>query len=204
MKITAAVVHERSRRRSTIETLDLCDPRPDELLVEVVASGMCATDLHGRDGYYPHAVSRSVRPRRRRHRARDRLGRDRIQARRPCRDGLSLVRRMPELPQRSGRPIACTAGDLKNGGTRADGSTLHSKDGKPVYSAFFQQSSFGNFTIANERFAVKVRNDVPLDDRLRTCLRRADRRRRGAQCDEAATRRQLRRCSASARSACPV
>jgi aryl-alcohol dehydrogenase len=47
-------------------------------------------------------------------------------------------------------------------GTRADGSTLHSKDGEPVYSAFFQQSSFGNYTIANERFAVKVRNDVPL------------------------------------------
>ena len=52
--------------------------------------------------------------------------------------------------------------DLKMNGTRADGSTLHAKDGKPVYSAFFQQSSFGNFTIANERFAVKVRNDVPL------------------------------------------
>ncbi len=53
--------------------------------------------------------------------------------------------------------------DLKMNGTRADGSTLHSKDGKPVYSAFFQQSSFGNFTIANERFAVKVRNDAPID-----------------------------------------
>jgi aryl-alcohol dehydrogenase len=48
-------------------------------------------------------------------------------------------------------------------GTRPDGSTLHSKDGKPVYSAFFQQSSFGNFAIANERFAVKVRNDAPID-----------------------------------------
>ena len=55
------------------------------------------------------------------------------------------------------------AGDLKHGGTRADGSTLHSQNGKPVYSAFFQQSSFGNFTIANERFAVKVRNDAPLE-----------------------------------------
>ena len=48
-------------------------------------------------------------------------------------------------------------------GTRADGSTLHSKDGKPVYSAFFQQSSFGNFTIANERFAVKVRKEAPIE-----------------------------------------
>src|SRR5690349_19103275 len=48
-------------------------------------------------------------------------------------------------------------------GTRADGSILHSKNGKPVYSAFFQQSSFGNFTIANERFAVKVRGDAPIE-----------------------------------------
>ena len=35
--------------------------------------------------------------------------------------------------------------NLKIGGTRADGSTLLSKDGAPVYSAFFQQSSFGTF-----------------------------------------------------------
>ena len=52
MKITAAVVHSRSGPFQ-IETLDLCDQRADELLVEVVASGMCATDLHGRDAYYP-------------------------------------------------------------------------------------------------------------------------------------------------------
>src|SRR5262249_60649962 len=53
--------------------------------------------------------------------------------------------------------------DLKMNGTRVDGSTLHSKDGAPVYSAFFQQSSFGTFTIANERFAVKVRGDAPIE-----------------------------------------
>ena len=52
MQITAAVVRKRSGAFQ-IETLDLCDPRADELLVEVVASGMCATDLHGRDAYYP-------------------------------------------------------------------------------------------------------------------------------------------------------
>ncbi len=65
---------------------------------------------------------------------------------------------------RSQRQTYClSAFDLKMNGTRADGSTLHSKDAKPVYSAFFQQSSFGTFTIANERFAVKVRNDVAIE-----------------------------------------
>ena len=36
----------------TIDELELTEPRPDEVLVKIVASGMCQTDLHGRDGYY--------------------------------------------------------------------------------------------------------------------------------------------------------
>jgi Zn-dependent alcohol dehydrogenase len=51
MQVTAAVVRERSGP-FVIDALDLTDPRPDEVLVRVAASGMCATDLHGRDGYY--------------------------------------------------------------------------------------------------------------------------------------------------------
>ena len=49
MQITAAVARERFGPFG-IERLDLCDPRPDELLVKIVASGMCQTDQHGRDG----------------------------------------------------------------------------------------------------------------------------------------------------------
>jgi aryl-alcohol dehydrogenase len=49
MKITAAVVHERAGP-FVIETLELQEPRANELLVRIVASGMCQTDLHGRDG----------------------------------------------------------------------------------------------------------------------------------------------------------
>jgi aryl-alcohol dehydrogenase len=53
--------------------------------------------------------------------------------------------------------------DLKMRGTRPDGSTLMSKGGAPVYSAFFQQSSFATYAIANERYLVKVRRDAPLE-----------------------------------------
>jgi aryl-alcohol dehydrogenase len=53
--------------------------------------------------------------------------------------------------------------DLKMRGTRPDGSTLMSKGGTPVYSAFFQQSSFATYAIANERYLVKVRRDAPLE-----------------------------------------
>ena len=45
MKITAAVVPVRSAQFE-IETLDLAAPLADEVLVRVVASGMCHTDLH--------------------------------------------------------------------------------------------------------------------------------------------------------------
>jgi Zn-dependent alcohol dehydrogenase len=53
MKITAAVVPVRSAPFE-IETLDLAAPLTDEVLVRVVASGMCHTDLHARDGYFPN------------------------------------------------------------------------------------------------------------------------------------------------------
>ena len=161
MKITAAVVHERSGPFS-VEQIELCDPRADELLVEVVACGMCATDLHGRDAYYPtkfpkvfgHEGAGIVRA----------VG----TAVTAFKAGDHVVMAYPwcgECPNcKTQRQTYCLhAFDLKMNGTRADGSTLHSKDGKPVYSAFFQQSSFGNFTIANERFAVKVRNDAPIE-----------------------------------------
>jgi aryl-alcohol dehydrogenase len=52
---------------------------------------------------------------------------------------------------------------LKSAGTRADGSTLLAQDGAPVFSAFFQQSSFGTFALTQERYAVKVRRDAPLE-----------------------------------------
>ncbi len=161
MKITAAVVHERSGPFS-VEQVDLCDPRDDELLVEVAASGMCATDLHGRDGYYNtptpaifgHEGAGIVRA----------VGK----AVTTFKSGDHVLMCYPwcgECPNcRSGRQTYCLhAFDLKMKGTRADGSTLHAQNGKPVYSAFFQQSSFGSFTIANERYAVKVRDDVPLE-----------------------------------------
>jgi aryl-alcohol dehydrogenase len=162
MKITAAVVRA-PYAPFAIETLDLTEPRADELLVEVAASGMCATDLHGRDGYFPSMPFPAV------------FGHEGTGIVRAVgaavtefKPGDHVLMAYPwcgECPNcRSLRQSYClSVRRLKMGGTRADGSTLHAKDGTPVYSAFFQQSSFGNFTIANERFAVKVRNDVPLE-----------------------------------------
>jgi len=162
MQITAAVVREKSAP-FVIETLELCEPRADELVVCVVASGMCQTDLHGRDQYFPvtkfpavfghegagvvHAVGGAVR---------DFAPGDHVVMSYPWCGVCENCRRH--------RLNYCLDGrNLKMGGTRADGSTLLSKNGAPVYSAYFQQSSFGTFALTQARWAVKVRNDAPLE-----------------------------------------
>src|SRR5947199_875860 len=53
MKITAAIVPARSQPFE-IHTLDLAGPQPGEVLVRILASGLCHTDLHARDGYFPN------------------------------------------------------------------------------------------------------------------------------------------------------
>jgi aryl-alcohol dehydrogenase len=161
MQITAAVVRERSAP-FVIDKLELCDPRPDEVIVRVVASGMCQTDLHGRDGYfaspYPavyghegagvvHAVGSAV-----------------------CSlaPGDHVVMSFPWCGTcancQQHKYCYCMQGRrLKMHGTRTDGSTLISKNGAPIYGAFFQQSSFGTYALTQERYAVKVRKDAPLE-----------------------------------------
>jgi aryl-alcohol dehydrogenase len=161
MQITAAVVREKFGAFA-IEALELTDPRPDEVLVRIVASGMCQTDLHGRDGYYDtpypavfghegagivEAVGGSVTA---------------------AAPGDHVVISFPwcgACPNcRRDMPSHCmNSFDLKMRGTRADGSTLMRSGQAPVYSAFFQQSSFASHAIANERFVVKVRKDAPLE-----------------------------------------
>jgi aryl-alcohol dehydrogenase len=161
MQITAAVVAEKSAP-FVIETLELAEPRADELIVRVAASGMCQTDLHGRDGYfaspYPavyghegagvvHAVGSAVG---------DFAPGDHVVMSYPWCGACANCRKS--------RMNYCLNGrSLKMGGTRADGSTLLAKNGVPVYSAYFQQSSFGTFALTQARWTVKVRDDAPLE-----------------------------------------
>src|SRR5580692_2963359 len=161
MQIKAAVVRERSGP-FVIDTLELCPPRADEVMVRVVASGMCQTDLHGRDGYfvspYPavyghegagvvHAIGSAVR---------SLVAGDHVVMSYPwC--GTCANCRQHRLN------YCLNSRALKSNGTRADGSTLLSRNGTPVYSAYFQQSSFGTFAITQQRYTIKVRKDAPLE-----------------------------------------
>jgi aryl-alcohol dehydrogenase len=161
MQVTAAIVQKKSGP-FVIERLELTEPRPDEVLVRVVASGMCATDLHGRDGYYntPYpcvyghegagvveAVGRNV--------STLAVGDHVVMSFPWCGTCANCRRDMHSHCQKSF--------DWKFSGKRPDGSTMLSKNGVEVYSAFFQQSSFSSHTLANERFVVKVRKDAPLE-----------------------------------------
>ena len=133
------------------------------MIVRVVATGMCQTDLHGRDGYfailpYPsvyghegagvvHAVGAAVRG---------------------FEPGDHVVMSFPwcgscQNCQERRYSYCVNSRSLKMRGTRADGSTLLSREGAAVYSAFFQQSSFGTYALTQERYAVKVRKDAPLE-----------------------------------------
>jgi aryl-alcohol dehydrogenase len=161
MKITAAVVPARGRPFE-IQELDLAPPRAGEVLVKIAASGMCHTDLHARDGYFPNLPYPVV----------------------PGHEGAGIVAELgagvADLavgdkvvisfpfcgecePCRADHPAYCTeARALKSSGRRADGFTPMSRDGAPVYSCFFQQSSFATYAIAPAEDVVKLRADAPV------------------------------------------
>jgi aryl-alcohol dehydrogenase len=161
MKITAAVVHERGGAFQ-VERVELAAPAAGEVLVRIAASGICQTDVHARDGYFPipypavygHEGAGIV----------ERIG-DGVEKVKP---GDHVVMVFPScgtcLYCTGGRPAYCLATPrLKYFGTRANGSTVMTLNGAAVFSCFFQQSSFATFALATERNVVKVSEDVPLE-----------------------------------------
>jgi aryl-alcohol dehydrogenase len=162
MKITAAVVDEKSAPFELRE-LELEAPRSDEVLVRIVATGICQTDLHVREQEYPvplpavlghegagvvDAVGANV--------SSVALGDHVILSYQAC------GRCRPCL---QGRYPYCARGFEANfGGARLDGSNgLHNGAGPDVHGHFFGQSSFATHSLATERNVVKVPRDMPLE-----------------------------------------
>lgn len=161
MQITAAVVREKSQP-FTIEELELDEPRADEILVRVVATGVCHTDLVVRDQYYPtplpavlgHEGSGVV----------ERVGSSVTKVQ----PGDHVVLTFSTCMQCAN----CKNGDLgycnqlygyNFAADRPDGSpTIHKHD-EVIHGSFFGQSSFGTYALAYERNVVKVSPDAPLE-----------------------------------------
>jgi aryl-alcohol dehydrogenase len=161
MRITAAVTPAKSEP-FVIETLELEEPRADEVRVRIVASGVCHTDLVVRDQHYPtplpavlgHEGAGII----------DAVG-ERVTRLRP---GDPVVLSFKSCGTchscREGERAYCLDLFAQNfAGTRPDGSTPLRRGEQPIHGMFFAQSSFATYALAHESNTVKVRADAPLE-----------------------------------------
>ncbi|MGW3132292.1 NAD(P)-dependent alcohol dehydrogenase [Streptomyces sp. NPDC001076] len=161
MKITAAVSRA-GRAVPGLEEVDLEDPRPDEVLVRVVATGICHTDVNAHQGR-GLPVPRPIV-----------LGHEGAGV--VAAVGAGVTRLVPgDHVVLSGnscgvcprcldaRPTYCReAMRVAFGGARLDGSSPVTRSGERVAAMFFGQSSFATYALAPARSAVLLPKDVPL------------------------------------------
>ncbi|MER9947241.1 NAD(P)-dependent alcohol dehydrogenase [Mesorhizobium sp. M0047] len=160
MEITAAVARAPHAPLS-IESLTLEAPRADEILVKLVATGICHTDIGMRDQIFP--VPQPIV-----------LGHE----------GAGVVIDVGPLVKsiapgdhvimsfdycgvcescREHAPQYCDAYFEHNfAGHRPDGSTSLRRGSERIHSNFFGQSSFASHALCRERNVVRVSKDVPL------------------------------------------
>jgi aryl-alcohol dehydrogenase len=163
MNIRAAVLRT-SGAPLEIEDVLLEAPRPTEVRVRVVATGVCHTDMVVRDQLFPtplpiilgHEGAGVV----------DAVG----SAVTTVQPGDHVVMTYMScglcLPCETGHPAHCThMHPLNFGGGRLDGSTSACGCGNDhaIHDHFFGQSSFSTYAIANERNVVKVAKQAPLE-----------------------------------------
>lgn len=161
MKIKAAVVREKSGP-FLIEEIELDDPRENEVLVRIVASGLCHTDLVARDQYMPiplpgvfgHEGAGVV----------EKIG-SRVTKVIPGDHVVSTYLSCGTCSScLNGQPANCLDFFPCNfSGSRTDGSQTMKKDGEIIFGSFFGQSSFASHALISERNLVKVNKALPLE-----------------------------------------
>ncbi|KTW08147.1 alcohol dehydrogenase [Sphingomonas sanguinis] len=160
--ITTAVVRDQGAPFA-IEEAKIASPQGGEVLVRIVAVGVCHTDIIVRDQYYPVPLPAV-------------LGHEGAGVVEAVGPGVTAVEPGDHVvlsfascgvcgPCLTGHPAHC--GDffaLNFGGGRKDGSTATcDAHGGALHDHFFGQSSFGSFAMAHERNIVKVAKDAPLE-----------------------------------------
>lgn len=161
MDVQAAVVRAPGQD-FTIEQLKIGELRDDEVLVRIVASGLCHTDLVVRDQLIPAPLPAVLGHEGAGIVERIGAGVTSLAAGDPVVMGFAACRACPQCD--GGQPAYCHSfTPLNFGCCRPDGSTcLHDKDG-PVGSHFFGQSSFASHAIVAAQNLVKVPADAPLE-----------------------------------------
>ena len=161
MRIQAAVVNE-ANGPFQISTLELDEPRPDEVLVRIEAAGICHTDLAVVHQDLPapmpivlgHEGAGVV----------EQVGSEVTH----LVPGDHVVLSFPYCGQcsscRAGKPAFCERiVNLALSGVRADGSRTISGGSGEVCGCFFGQSSFATHALAYGNNAVKVAREAPLE-----------------------------------------
>lgn len=176
MRIIAAVSRA-GAPAPVLEEVDLGEPREDEILVRVVAAGICHTDLHSHAGIGMPVPKPAV------------LGHEGAGVVEQVGSAVSHVKPGDHVVISGGscgncpsclsaRPSYCREAMPRSfGGARSDGTTAlsvctkepngstaeHSEQTERIASHFFAQSSFATHCVANARGAVPVPQDIPLD-----------------------------------------
>ena len=142
----------------TIENVDIDKPAGREVLVRVVASGVCHSDLHFVDGLYPLPRARHPRPRGGGDRRGGRLAGLGVHAGRPRhRLPLRLLRPLRLLPHRQDAPLP----DRGPSAARTSRPSCRWK-GQPV-NQFANLSAYAEKMLVHENALVKIDDDMPLD-----------------------------------------
>ena len=160
MKTRAAVAFEAKQPLEIVE-LDLDGPKDGEVLVEIMATGICHTDAYTLDGLDSEGIFPSV------------LGHEGAGIVREVGAGVSSVKPgdhviplyTPECGQckscLSGKTNLCTAIRATQGkGVMPDGTSRFSYKGQAVHH-YMGCSTFSNFTVLPEIAVAKIRKDAP-------------------------------------------
>jgi aryl-alcohol dehydrogenase len=158
--LISAAVWRRERERVQIESLELDAPRDNEVLVRIVAAGICHTDLFAPalfplPAVFGHEGAGIV----------ERVGRGVTKVKPGDRVAMTFGSCGHCRVCHEGQPAYCEHGhDLQFSGRRPDGTTtLHDAHGGPVHGSFFQQSSFATHALGSERSVVLLPDAMPLE-----------------------------------------
>ena len=162
MKTRAAVAFEAKQPLEVVE-LDLEGPKEGEVLVELMATGLCHTDAYTLSGKDPEGLFPSV------------LGHEGCGVVREVGEGVTSVKPddhviplyTPECRQckmcLSGKTNLCSAiRETQGKGLMPDGTSRFSYKGDTIYH-YMGTSTFSNFTVLPEIAVAKIREDAPFE-----------------------------------------
>ena len=160
-RTTAAIVNA-AGAPFLLEDVDLDEPHPHEVLVRLVATGLCHTDLSAQAGQLPFPLPGVLG-----HEGAGvvvKVGAD-VTGVEVGDHVLASFSSCGECPHcLAGRPAYCRHFHTRNlfGGSRPDGSATILRAGEPVHGHFFGQSTLARHALIDERSLVRVSIDAPL------------------------------------------